>query len=546
MHEAARHQQAGDLVKAEAMYRQILKRHPDHPDALHLLGMVTHLMGDTRTAVGLIRRVIRRYPDFPEAHNTLGNILKNQGDTAGAVACYRKAVKLRPEHVSAHYNLGNCYRDVGNLEKAAACYRRAVEINPEYAKGHNALGGILRDQDKAAEAIACHRRALAINPRYAAGYYGLACVLQVLGRFDEATTQFEKALAIEPDYAGPYQGLAAMRKTEPGDELIARMQELLDTAALSRADRILLDFALGKCFDDTGEYDEAFEHYRSANELKKLVEPFNAGDFTRKIDRVIETFTRRLVEEKAALGTSSELPVFVVGMPRSGTTLVEQILASHPRVVGAGELRLIGRMGENLPGLLQASVPYPECARLLDAATVLRLAQGYLDHVEALAGGAARVVDKEPVNFAHLGLIATLFPRARIIHCQRDPMDTCLSCYFQDFRSQAFANDLSHIGLYYQTYRRLMAHWRRVLSMPVLDLCYEDLATDPEGASRRMIDFCGLGWDDACLDFTNTDRAVLTASFWQSRQPIYKTSIGRWRRYEKHLGPLKRALQGAT
>ncbi len=178
-----------------------------------------------------------------------------------------------------------------------------------------------------------------------------------------------------------------MRKVAPDDGLIARMQGLLDKAALSRADRILLEFALGKCFDDIGEYDEAFERYRSANELKKRVEPFNAGDFSRKIDRVIETFTRRLVEEKAAFGTGSELPVFVVGMPRSGTTPVEQILARHPRVVGAGELRLIGLMGENLPGLLQASIPYPECARLLDAATALRLAQGYLDHVEALAAG---------------------------------------------------------------------------------------------------------------------------------------------------------------
>ncbi len=215
LHEAARHQRAGDLAKAEAMYRQILKRHPDHPDALHLLGMVTHLMGDDRTAVDLIRRVIRRYPDFPEAHNTLGNILKNQGDTAGAAACYRKALELRPGHVSAHYNLGNCYRDAGNLEQATACYRRAVEIDPEYAKAHNALGGVFHDQGRLEEAVASYRRALAIKPDYAEAHNDLGCALKDQGRLEEAVNSFKCAITLKPGYAEAHSNLVFCMNYDP-------------------------------------------------------------------------------------------------------------------------------------------------------------------------------------------------------------------------------------------------------------------------------------------------------------------------------------------
>ena len=233
-------------------------------------------------------------------------------------------------------------------------------------------------------------------------------------------------------------------------------------------------------------------------------------------------------------------------MPRSGTTLVEQILASHPKAFGAGELRDFYLLTRDLSAYLQSSIPYPECAALLDQESARYLATGYLDHLLELSADATHVIDKAPNNFRHLGLIALLFPRVRLVHCRREALDVGLSCYFQYFRSQHFTNDLKHIGLYYREYERLMAHWKKVLPLPVLDVSYEDLVSDVEGVGRRMVDFCGLDWDDACLRFDKTNRTVLTASQWQVRQPIYKTSVQRWKNYEKHLGPLKRALDGGN
>jgi hypothetical protein len=233
-------------------------------------------------------------------------------------------------------------------------------------------------------------------------------------------------------------------------------------------------------------------------------------------------------------------------MPRSGSTLVEQIVASHPNVFGAGELPHFHRTAVELPAIQNTTTSYPECAALMNDSTVARLADEYLTHLDALSPHADRVTDKMPENFQHLGLISLLFPHARVIHCQRDPLDTCLSCYFLDFTGWLpFTYDLTKLGQYYQQYLRLMAHWRTALPTPVLEVRYEDLVADKEAVSRRMIAFCGLDWDDACLAFHETDRPILTASHWQARQSIYKSSVGRWRRYEQHLGSLKQALAGA-
>ena len=535
-------QRTNDLKKAAAVYREILEQSPQHPDAMHLLGMVTHLMGDSGAAIDILRGVIGRYPNFAEAHNSLGNILKEQGEMVEAAACYRKSLEIKPRQVTAHFNLGNCYRDIGNKEKAAACYRRAIEIDPGYAKAHNGLGNILQDEAGNDEALECYRRALEINPSYAESHYGMGCVLRIRGRFDEAAERFEKAISIKPQYAAPYQGLVTQRKARPGDGTAARIQKILDREDLSPEDRTGLNFALGKCFNDMGEFDRAFEHYRVANELKKLERPFDTAGYERHVDRIIEAFTQPLIERKAEFGSTSGLPVFIIGMPRSGTTLVEQILASHPDIAGAGELPLLGRLAEEVPAFVRAGIPYPDYAGRLDAAAVKHLTDGYLGHVTQLAGGAKRLVDKELGNLFRLGLIAILFPRARILHCKRNPMDVGLSCYFQDFQSQRFASDLEQIGRYYRGYERLMAHWEAVLPLPVLHIQYEDVIGEQEAVSRRIVDFCGLPWDDACLSFHETDRSVTTASQWQVRQPVYRSSVERWRRYEKHLGPLKRAL----
>ena len=537
--------QAGALDQASVVYRRILDEHPDHPDALHLLALVIHTRGDGDTAIQLIERAIARHQNFPEAHNNLGNILKAKGELDAAMRHYRQAIQLDPRYAKAHYNLGNLYQDQNRLDDAVTCYRRAIASDHGFAQAHCELGSALSEQGKMDAAINHFRRALDLNPRYAEAARNLGVLLQSKGRFEEAVQQFELAIEARPSYVLPYSNLAMIRKFKPGDPLVSRIEGLLAEQKPSSPDRAVLHFTLGKCLDDMGDYEKAFEHYRAANGIKNLEGPFDIAAHKKRTKRLMAVFTRALLAERASWGNLSGKPIFIVGMPRSGTTLVEQILASHPDVIGAGELRDIHNLARSLSGRLDTTTPYPDCVAEMDVESLRETAQLYLDRLDTLGGKARCVVDKAPANFRHLGFIALLFPRARIIHCRRNALDVCLSCYFQDFPFQPFSHDLETIGVYYREYERLMAHWRRAVSIPMLDVHYEDIVADTEASSRRIIEFCDLIWDDSCLTFYKADRSVVTSSLWQVRQPIYKSSIERWRRYEGHLDPLKRALKHA-
>ena len=464
------------------------------------------------------------------------------GEFQNAAEIYRRILDRHPDHFDALHHLGLIALQAGQNERAIDLIGRALAINPKFAAAHNSLGAALQMQGNLTEAANCYQRAAAIDPKNARTQNNLGIVLQVSGRLDEAIVAFENALALKPDYAMPYKGLAALRKVLPDDGLISGIQRLLREDKLPGDDRCYLNFALGKCFDDIGEFDRAFHHYQAGNDIHKQKRPFDVAAFAEKTDEIIATFTPAFFSERAAVGNNSEQPVFIVGMPRSGTTLIEQILASHPAVFGADELPYFNQMAADLQAMLRDATAYPACAARIDEATAGRLAQRYLDHLRKRSGDAARVTDKMPDNFRNLGLIALLFPRARVIHCRRDPLDVCLSCYFQDFTNLPFSYDLADIGQYYRKYEQLMAHWWSALPLQILDLRYEELVADEETVSRRMVDFCGLDWDDACLTFHENDRPVQTASKWQVRQPIYKTSVARWKRYERHLGPLKAAL----
>jgi hypothetical protein len=305
-------------------------------------------------------------------------------------------------------------------------------------------------------------------------------------------------------------------------------------------DRVKLHGGLGKHYDRQQRYDEAFAHFRSAKAAtRKLTGVFDERAVAGYFDRIIETFPLDFFGRFPAGGSASERLVFIVGMPRSGTTLTEQILASHPAVFGAGEL-------QGIADVARAIRPdYPQRVPFLSASEIAEFVKGYLATIDARAPPEAiRVTDKLPVNFTHLGLIATLFPHSRVIHCRRDPMDTGLSCFAEQFRlSHDFTTDLESIGRYYLQYERLMAHWRRVLPLPMLEQRYEDLIANPEVGSRALLAHCELPWDEACLNFHAASRQVSTPSRWQVRQPIYATSVGRWRHYERHLEPLRRLLE---
>ncbi len=354
----------------------------------------------------------------------------------------------------------------------------------------------------------------------------------------EAEQAYRAALAVQPGYAEVYANLVTTKKYTAGDEQDTEsILRLLQTNGLAEREAAHLHFALGKIFDDRGEYDTAFTHYREGNRLMRQTVQFSAADFGAYVDRIIGTFGSELLAQRDVFGSQSELPVFIIGMPRSGTTLIEQIVSSHPAVHGSGELDKLATLAAGLDS-------YPETTRALDGSALQHLAAEYEARLLRDAPpGTQRITDKMPSNLLHLGFVALLFPRARVIHCRREPLDVCLSIFFQAFSGgNEYAYDLTDIGMYYRQYERLMAHWGAVSPLNMLEVRYEDLVTDPENITRRLIEFLGLPWDDRCLAHTENQRPIQTGSIWQARQPIYTSSVQRWRRYEKHLGPLKRAL----
>ncbi|MDH3513718.1 MAG: sulfotransferase, partial [Gammaproteobacteria bacterium] len=424
--------------------------------------------------------------------------------------------------------------------EAETHYRKAVEVKPDFTEAHINLATTQRVQGKFPEALESYQRALMLAPDNPEAVGGAASMLERLGRFDEARAIM--APAIEQginsiSLALPYA--AVSRYTGEKDQAVTLLEPMLADETNNRALRREGHFMLGKLYDSDKKYDEAFHHYQAANALDSA--KFDIEGNGRAFDSLIGLFVEAPHHRRARASNRSRLPVFIVGMPRSGTTLTEQILASHPLVHGAGELRHMGDIRKSLPGL--TGVPWPQCMDRLDRQLLDNIAQEHLERLARLGPGKARVTDKMPHNFLLLGLIDLLFPEARVIHCRRDPMDNCLSIYFQQFNEEhAYANNLEHLGLYYRQYERMMAHWRTVLRIPVLDIQYEEAVANPEQNARRLIEFCGLDWDDRCLRFYESDRVVNTPSYDQVRQPIYNKSVARWKRYEAHLEPLKRSL----
>jgi tetratricopeptide (TPR) repeat protein len=525
---------AGHIEEAVASFRRALTLKPDSADAHNDLGNALRRLGQLDEALSSYRQALALRRDSVEAHAAVCTVLRELGRSQEAIAGYRQLLSLRPDLAEGHGNLGSLLLDAGQWEEAVASYGHALATKPDYAEAHHNRGIALRLLGRATEAEESCRQALALNPALAAAWAVLGDIRADQGDFGEAEALFRRAVTLDPDLAEGWAGLAQLRKMTPDDAEWRDAALRLASRNLSPRKEGLLRYALGKFFDDVGEFDQAFAHYRRANELGKLQRvPHNRGEVTRSIDRMLTGYDRVRLAQTRAFGVNSSLPVFVVGMPRSGTSLAEQILASHPAVFGAGELTFWNSIGASGPPFLGEGT--------VGAAALHAAAEDYLRLLRTRSAQAQRIIDKMPANFLQLGLIHAALPGARIIHLQRDPIDTCLSIYFQDFSAAlSYANDLGDLAHYYAEYLRLMQHWRSVLpGEAMLDVPYESLVEDPEAWSRKMLAFIDLPWDPRCLEFYRTERSVLTASKWQVRQKISSSSIGRWRHYERHVGALR-------
>jgi tetratricopeptide (TPR) repeat protein len=720
---AIQHHQSGRLQEAGRIYQSVLARNPNHPDALHLLGVVAHQLGQHQPAAQLISRAIalrptasayyanlaevwralgqldkameccraalRLQPNYPEAANNLGLALLQIGKTEEAIEQFQAALRLRPDFAMAHNNLANALRTQGDLDAAIDQFRKAVEcdaqlaearsnlgqllcerqqlpealehcqqaveIRPSFAEAHSNLGNVLREMGKLDDARRHYVEALRLNPAIGMIYNNMAQLLQEEGkipealawyqealsrdsstprihcnlasalseqdRYDEAVAEYEIALRLDskcpeahngigfvrheqgrdeeakkhyqtalqiksdfapahcnlgtlleelndlksaeesfrtalrhdPNHAGAKAQLATMLRNKLPDEDLEAMRQQLADPDLLPGKRAVLRFGLAQVLDSRKEYTEAAEHLGEANALAKDAwskrgEAYDPEKHHQFVSEMLETCTPALFERLRGVGVDSERPVFIVGLPRSGTTLIEQILASHSQVYGAGELRFAREDFESLPTVMsshQLETPakegtdpaMPYLARI-DREVIHTVAQHHLDRLRDLDGPSLRIADKMPDNYMYLGMLAILFPKAKFIHCRRDLRDIAVSCWMTNFRQIRWANDPDHIAARFNEYRRMMEHWQATLPVPLLHVDYEETVADLEGVARRLVSWCGLEWEPACLEFHQTERPVRTASVTQVRQPIYTRSVARWKHYEPALGSL--------
>lgn len=552
---AAAHNDLGNVLTrhgkwAEAVdhFRKAIGLQPDFGGFYLNLADALQNLGNLEEAAECLRQCLARLPQFPEAHYNLGNVHQIMGKHAQAVEHFQDALRLRPDFHWACINLGNSLVALGKSNEAAEQFEQALRLQPDCAEAHFLLGNVRREQRQVAESIRLFQRALELKSNYPEAHNMLGEAFLEQGETEKARSYFRQALPNHtPFVIRTLLNMAAHGFYTDAEPSIDQLKGWLSHPGLLPDFVSQVHFTLGYLLERKGAWDQAFEHFRQGNAVRRALlhqwgMGFDAAEHARRIDRLIDAFSPDYFRMVRGWGLDTELPVFIVGMPRSGTTLVEQILANHPKVFGAGELHDLGQLAAGLPGRLDDGAGYPECVTLLQVPMVQELAIAHLERLTLLGGGAERVIDKMPENFLHLGIIATLFPQAKVIHCRRDPQDVCLSCFFMFFSGLNFSWDLDDLGRYYRDYERLMAHWKAVLPVPVLEVVYEDLVANQEQVSRRLVDFCGLEWDERCLKFYESRRTVQTASKLQVRQPIYTKSVGRWRHYAAHLGPLRQAL----
>src|SRR5271165_276363 len=527
--------QAGRPADAIVPLRDAALLQPSNSLIQHDLGLACLEVGRIADAIAAFERAVAGNPRYADAYFRLGIALEKLGNIGAAVQAYHRATELLPSLTEAWFRAGALVFTLGHRDQAIGCFRRAAATGGNSSFGRLGKARALLIEDRNPEAEQVLRHTLALDPGNAMAHDLLGNLLAEFGRFDEARECFERAIALAPLLAGSYYDLVRCRPiTSHDDGLLQRMQAALATPGLEAAQRLRLHLAIGKAADDLGDCALAMQHFDAADDVRRSSAPFDPAAFSTAIDRLVARCTPELIARAPTLGNRDATPVLIVGMPRSGTTLVEQIVSMHPEVGAGGELNFWNQRG--------AAWRHSDAEgkQFVVSKFLAKAAAEYLAVLRTIAPTAARVTDKMPFNFLWAGMIHVAFPNATIIHCRRAAIDTALSIHQTHFHpTLAFPTGGAELVAYFRDYHRLVEHWRKILPADrFIDVEYEDLTSAPEPVTRRIIAACGLAWDDACLRPESNPRAVNTPSKWQARQPIYRTSVDRWRRYEPWLGPL--------
>jgi tetratricopeptide (TPR) repeat protein len=530
---------------ALASYEAALALNPHSAEAHSNRGNVLRALKRCEEAALCYETALSIAPGNAEAHNNLGNALMDLGRPADALASYDAALALRPDHVQAFCNRAQALLGLKRAAEALASCEKALALNGACVEAHNGHGDALAMLNRQEEALESYDRAIALRPFDAVVHNNKGLALLQLGRVEEGQAFLEAAIEISPGSAQSYYNLALSKQFEVGDPTVRVMETLaLECPAVDARERTYLHFALGKAFADIGDWARSFHYLSLGNVGKRKQTSYEEAQALAILERTRSTYTAELMGRHYGRGDASTIPIFVVGMPRSGTTLVEQILACHPEAHCAGEINDFEASVAELAGAVGHMVARPEAVLEMSSEDFCRLGANYVRRVRTAAPLARRIVNKMPENFRLAGLIALALPGARILHVRRDPVDTCVSCFSTLFvENLPYAYDLAELGRYWRAYEALMEGWRSVLPRGLmLDVVYEEVVADLEGQARRIVNHCGLDWDPRCLDFHRNGRSIRTASFAQVRRPLYGASVGRWRNYETYLGPLLEAL----
>lgn len=562
-----------EFDQAGQSYRRALRYKPKDPEIHNNLSNALTKQGKLKEAKNYLKQAIAYDNQYSQAYLNLALVLNDLDEAQLALEMAHKGVALSSRSIDAYLILARVLREQSRLEEAEKIYQNVLNAEPDCFDALFGYGLTLELSDQIKNALqqyhkACHldpkhlqcqirmsncyirllefskaesiaRSILETDPDNARAMRNLGVCLQTRGDFEQATQVYRKALAIDPDLVEIMSHMTSIGGYQASDDEVGNILSRIKRNNLPEEKKYYAHFSLGKIYDRRKEYDSAFEHFQKANEIRSQLQPFDMVGHIDYVDRIIRVFDDDLFTNKTEFGIDNRQLVFIVGMPRSGSTLLEQILASHAEISAIGEHPEMLNIVRDLPTLIQTKEKAPECCHHLHREQSKIIAQRYIGSIPKNAIQSERVVDKMLGNFLRLGVIALLFPNARVIHSKRNPMDTCWSCFTQDFtHGLRFTNNLKHLGIFYNAYSKLMDHWHRVLPLPIKDVSYESLVENQESVARDVVSFSGLEWDDNCLNHHKTERNVATASFWQVRQPIYKKSVEKWRNYEPYLQDL--------